>query len=78
MNEEEHKLGIRASSTRQVFFNETKVPAENMLSDRGNGFKIAMNALNVGSSLLLLVLTRNVELLLMRYMQTKEYNLTRQ
>jgi alkylation response protein AidB-like acyl-CoA dehydrogenase len=40
MNEEEHKLGIRASSTRQVFFNETKVPAENMLSDRGNGFKM--------------------------------------
>lgn len=48
MNEEEHKLGIRASSTRQVFFNETKVPVENMLSERGNGFKIAMNALNVG------------------------------
>ncbi|ENA1800805.1 acyl-CoA dehydrogenase family protein [Flavobacterium psychrophilum] len=48
MNEEEHKLGIRASSTRQVFFNDTKVPAENMLSERGNGFKIAMNALNVG------------------------------
>ncbi len=48
MGEEEHKLGIRASSTRQVFFNETKVPVENMLSERGNGFKIAMNALNVG------------------------------
>ena len=48
MNPEEHKLGIRASSTRQVFFNETKVPVENMLSERGNGFKIAMNALNVG------------------------------
>lgn len=48
MNEEEHKLGIRASSTRQVFFNETKVPAENMLAGRGEGFKIAMNALNVG------------------------------
>jgi len=48
MNEEEHKLGIRASSTRQVFFNETVVPVENMLSERGNGFKIAMNALNVG------------------------------
>ncbi len=48
MNEEEHKLGIRASSTRQVFFNDTKVPLENMLSERGNGFKIAMNALNVG------------------------------
>jgi alkylation response protein AidB-like acyl-CoA dehydrogenase len=48
MGEEEHKLGIRASSTRQVFFNETSVPVENMLSERGNGFKIAMNALNVG------------------------------
>ena len=48
MNEEEHKLGIRASSTRQVFFTDTKVPVENMLSERGNGFKIAMNALNVG------------------------------
>jgi len=48
MGEEEHKLGIRASSTRQVFFNETKVPVENMLSTRGNGFKIAMNALNIG------------------------------
>lgn len=48
LGEEEHKLGIRASSTRQVFFNETVVPVENMLSTRGNGFKIAMNALNVG------------------------------
>lgn len=48
MGEEEHKLGIRASSTRQVFFNDTKVPVENMLSKRQNGFKIAMNALNVG------------------------------
>ena len=48
MGEEEHKLGIRASSTRQVFFNETKIPVENILSERGNGFKIAMNALNVG------------------------------
>ncbi|MFY0713132.1 acyl-CoA dehydrogenase family protein [Seonamhaeicola sp. NFXS20] len=48
LGEEEHKLGIRASSTRQVFFNDTVVPIENMLSTRGNGFKIAMNALNVG------------------------------
>ena len=48
MGEEEHKLGIRASSTRQVFFNDTVVRIENMLSERGNGFKIAMNALNVG------------------------------
>lgn len=48
MGDEEHKLGIRSSSTRQVFFNETKVPVENMLAGRGEGFKIAMNALNVG------------------------------
>ena len=48
MGDEEKKLGIHSSSTRQVFFNETKVPIENMLSERGNGFKIAMNALNVG------------------------------
>lgn len=48
MGEEEHKLGIRASSTRQVFFSDTVVPVENMLSTRGNGFKIAMNSLNVG------------------------------
>ena len=46
--EEEKKLGIHSSSTRQVFFNDTKVPVENMLSERGNGFKIAMNSLNVG------------------------------
>ena len=45
---EEEKLGLNSSSTRQVFFNETKVPVENMLSQRGNGFKIAMNALNIG------------------------------
>src|SRR6056297_3364281 len=48
MNPEEKKLGIHSSSTRQVFFSNTKVPVENMLSERGNGFKIAMNALNVG------------------------------
>lgn len=48
LGEEEHKLGIHSSSTRQVFFSDTKVPVENMLSERENGFKIAMNALNVG------------------------------
>jgi alkylation response protein AidB-like acyl-CoA dehydrogenase len=48
MGEEEHKLGIHASSTRQVFFNDCMVPVENMLAGRGEGFKIAMNALNVG------------------------------
>ena len=48
LGEEEHKLGIRASSTRQVFFNDTIVPVKNILSVRGGGFKIAVNALNVG------------------------------
>ena len=48
MGEEEHKLGIHSSSTRQVFFSDTKVPVDNMLAGRGEGFKIAMNALNVG------------------------------
>jgi alkylation response protein AidB-like acyl-CoA dehydrogenase len=48
MNEEEKKMGIKGSSTRQVFFNDCPVPVENLLSDRGNGFKIAVNILNIG------------------------------
>jgi len=48
MNPEEHKMGIKGSSTRQVFFNDCPVPVENMLSDRENGFKIAVNILNIG------------------------------
>ncbi len=48
LGEEEDKLGIVSSSTRQVFFNDVKVPVENMLGERNGGFKIAMNALNVG------------------------------
>lgn len=48
MNPEEHKMGIKGSSTRQVFFNDCPVPVENMLSDRQNGFKIAVNILNIG------------------------------
>ncbi|HSY76979.1 MAG TPA: acyl-CoA dehydrogenase family protein [Bacteroidia bacterium] len=48
LNPEEHKMGIKGSSTRQIFFNDCKVPIENLLSERGNGFKIAVNILNVG------------------------------
>lgn len=48
MNEEERKMGIKGSSTRQIFFNDCKVPVENMLSERENGFKIALNILNIG------------------------------
>lgn len=48
MNEEEHKMGIKGSSTRQVFFNDCEVPVENLLFKREGGFKIAVNILNIG------------------------------
>lgn len=48
MNPEEHKMGIKGSSTRQIFFNDCLVPVDNLLSDRENGFKIAVNILNIG------------------------------
>ncbi len=48
LNAEEHKMGIKGSSTRQVFFNDCLVPIENLLSERENGFKIAVNILNIG------------------------------
>lgn len=48
LNPEEKKMGIKGSSTRQVFFNNVKVPVENLLSTRENGFKIALNILNIG------------------------------
>ncbi len=48
LNPEEKKMGIKGSSTRQIFFNNVKVPVENQLSERDNGFKIALNILNIG------------------------------
>lgn len=48
LNAEEKKMGIKGSSTRQVFFNDCKIPVENLLSERENGFKIAVNILNIG------------------------------
>lgn len=48
LNPEEKKMGIKGSSTRQVFFNDCKVPVENLLGEREGGFKIALNILNVG------------------------------
>ncbi|MFM7217360.1 MAG: acyl-CoA dehydrogenase family protein [Bacteroidota bacterium] len=48
LNPEEHKMGIKGSSTRQVFFTDCQVPVANLLSERGNGFKIAVNILNLG------------------------------
>ncbi len=45
---EEQKLGIKGSSTRQVFFENVKVPVENLLGEIGKGHKIAFNILNIG------------------------------
>lgn len=46
--EKEKKMGIKASETRAVFFDNVKVPAENIIGELGKGFKIAMNVLNSG------------------------------
>jgi len=48
MNEEEKKMGIKGSSTRQIFFSDVKVPAENVLGEIGKGHRIAFNILNIG------------------------------
>lgn len=47
-NPEEKKMGIKGSSTRQIFFNDVKVPVENQLGNRGEGFRIALNILHMG------------------------------
>ncbi|RYD58998.1 MAG: acyl-CoA dehydrogenase [Sphingobacteriales bacterium] len=46
--EEEHKMGIKGSSTRQLFFENCKVPAENLLGEISRGHVIAFNILNIG------------------------------
>lgn len=46
--EEEHKMGIKGSSTRQLFFENCKVPVENLLGEIGRGHIIAFNILNIG------------------------------
>ncbi|MBY0518365.1 MAG: acyl-CoA dehydrogenase family protein [Bacteriovoracaceae bacterium] len=46
--EKEDKMGIRASETRAVYFDNVKVPASNIIGELGKGFKIAMNVLNTG------------------------------
>lgn len=48
VNPEEHKMGIKGSSTTQLFFSDVKVPVENMLGARGAGFRIALNILHIG------------------------------
>jgi alkylation response protein AidB-like acyl-CoA dehydrogenase len=48
LGEEEEKLGIKGSSTRQIFFENVKIPVENLLGEAGKGHKIAFNVLNIG------------------------------
>src|SRR5438128_5968741 len=45
---EERKMGIKGSSTRQVYFEDAKVPVENLLGEIHKGYKIAFNILNIG------------------------------
>lgn len=47
-NPEEHKMGIKGSSTVQLFFNDVKVPVENLIGERGGGYRIALNILHMG------------------------------
>ncbi|HCY00212.1 MAG TPA: acyl-CoA dehydrogenase [Bacteroidales bacterium] len=45
---DEHKMGIKGSSTTQIYYNDVKVPIENMIGDRGQGFRIALSILHMG------------------------------
>lgn len=45
---DEHKMGIKGSSTSQIYYNDVKVPVENLLGARGEGFRIALNILHMG------------------------------
>ncbi len=45
---DEVKMGIKGSSTTQIYYNDVKVPVENMLGKRGEGFRIALSILHMG------------------------------
>ncbi len=47
-NPEEKKMGIKGSSTRLIFFEDVKVPVENLIGKRGEGYRIALNILHMG------------------------------
>jgi alkylation response protein AidB-like acyl-CoA dehydrogenase len=48
INPDEQKMGIKGSSTAQIFYNDVKVPVENLLGARGTGFRIALSILHMG------------------------------
>jgi alkylation response protein AidB-like acyl-CoA dehydrogenase len=73
--EEEHKMGIKGSSTRQVFFMDCKVPKENLLGEIGKGHLIAFNILNIGRAKLAaaaLGSSKRVATLAINYATTRE------
>jgi alkylation response protein AidB-like acyl-CoA dehydrogenase len=48
INPDEHKMGIKGSSTAQIFYNDVRVPLENLIGSRGEGFRIALSILHMG------------------------------
>ena len=48
INPDEHKMGIKGSSTAQIFYNDVMVPVENLIGSRGEGFRIALSILHMG------------------------------
>jgi alkylation response protein AidB-like acyl-CoA dehydrogenase len=48
INPDEHKMGIKGSSTAQIFYNDVKVPVGNLIGKRGEGFRIALSILHMG------------------------------
>ncbi|MEO8150161.1 MAG: acyl-CoA dehydrogenase family protein [Bacteroidia bacterium] len=72
---EEHKMGIKGSSTRQVFFSDCKVPVENVLGEIGKGHLIAFNILNIGRAKLAVAAlggSKRVSTLTIEYANTRE------
>src|ERR1700739_371708 len=73
--QEEHKMGIKGSSTVQLYFQDCKVPAENLLGEVGKGHIIAFNILNVGRLKLCAAATGSAKAALdmtIRYAKTRE------
>jgi alkylation response protein AidB-like acyl-CoA dehydrogenase len=72
---EEHKMGIKGSSTRQLFFENCTIPKENLLGEIGKGHVIAFNILNIGRLKLCAAATGGAKLALktsIAYAKTRE------
>jgi alkylation response protein AidB-like acyl-CoA dehydrogenase len=72
---EEHKMGIKGSSTRQIYFQDAKVPVENVLGEIGKGHLIAFNILNIGRLKLCAAAigaAKNVTTITVQYANTRE------